>query len=142
MPSYSEKLAHLLHLVETSSDLRDPFRYFMDEIALNRDFMSGSSSTRNKMVQVIIKKALKEYFNLTANTNQCMIMEFREDKSFHHGTCPVTGQMLVFFYFTTRRIGMVAMSRLGDNMTHYFRFRTLVTNGEVTFVPGDPSVTH
>lgn len=142
MTSYVEKLTHLKQLVETSADLSEPFRYFMDDIALHPAFIADSFRTKNKLIVTIIKRALKEYFNLAIDTNQCMIMEYKEDKNFHHGLCMMSGHMLVFFHFVQLRIGMVLMSDPRTGMSNYIRFRAIITNGEITFHPGDPTVTH
>ncbi|MBF0107692.1 MAG: hypothetical protein HQL76_00760 [Magnetococcales bacterium] len=142
MASFSEKLVHLEKLVETSADLAEPFKYFMDHIGLDPGFMSESSRTKNNMVQKIIQKALKHYFNLTFNATQCMIMEYKNLKTFHHGTCFMSGHSLVFFHFTKINTGMIAMSDMQSGMNHFFRFRAIIANGEMTFHPGDPTVRH
>ncbi|HAT50080.1 MAG TPA: hypothetical protein DCS88_07060 [Alphaproteobacteria bacterium] len=142
MASFVEKLSNLEKLVETSADLSEPFKYFMDHIGLDPKFMSESSRTKNNMVRKIIQEALKRYFDLTFNATQCMIMEYKELKTFHHGTCLISGRHLVFFHFTKINTGIIAMSDLRTGMNHFFRFRAIIANGVMTFHPGDPSVRH
>lgn len=142
MASFTEKLNHLQKLVETSADLEEPYNYFLDNIGLDPIFISGSSRTKNNMVRTIIQKALKQYLNITVDPAQCMIMEYKECKTFHHGACRMSGRTLALFHFIKINTGMIALSDPRTGMNHLFRFRAIIANGQMTFHPGDPSVRH
>ncbi|MEO5376369.1 MAG: hypothetical protein H7832_01080 [Magnetococcus sp. DMHC-6] len=144
MERFHEKFTLLKKKLQTESDLGVPFEYFMSNFAENMEFMRGSVITQHKSLTNIIHTIAKEQFHQQLKTESCLLQKMANGPNLIHGACQIPERLVVLFFIEEVKMGMVAMIHFSDrSMVHYYRFTVIQTpNGQLTWVPGDPTVLH
>ncbi|MBF0612291.1 MAG: hypothetical protein G8345_04955 [Magnetococcales bacterium] len=139
-----EKIAELRRLLESSTELRDPFGYFMDHFGDKKEFIANSSQVQLPVLAAVLKETVKAYFKKTVDPKKCLILEYRPYTPLVHGSCIVSGFLIVFFHIRDMNIGMAALVNVKDpGMTHYCRFRTMeISDKLANFHMGNPNTKH
>ncbi|MBF0179921.1 MAG: hypothetical protein HQM03_07840 [Magnetococcales bacterium] len=144
MDNLAEKFGALKNLLQTASDIADPFEYFMSNFGENLNFMKSSQEIVNERLFEVIKVISIKHFKYELSAERCMFRQSPLAPRLIHGVCEVPNKIIVLFFVEDLGQGMLSMVDYSDpRRVNYYRFTTLVaTNGQPTLHQGNPSVLH
>lgn len=131
---FSAPLAELKDMVLYEPEFIKTFTYFFDNLSDHEEFLSSkvSHSAKNEVLAQIIRFALEQYFG----KRQLKISDVRmlrvRGTPFYHGSFTAERQVCGFIYFEDIARGILAVTRIGDPMSHFMRITaTPVATGPV-----------
>ncbi|MBF0294780.1 MAG: hypothetical protein HQL96_06290 [Magnetococcales bacterium] len=144
MDNLVEKLGVLKNLLQTASDIADPFEYFMSHFGENLQFMKSSQDVVNEKLFEVIKVISIKHFKYELRLEHCMFRQSPLAPRLIHGVCEVPNKIIVLFYAEELGQGMMSMVDYSEpRRVNYYRFTTLVaTNGPPALHQGNPLVLH
>ncbi|MEO5330464.1 MAG: hypothetical protein H7839_00455 [Magnetococcus sp. YQC-5] len=139
-----QKFLKLKEILQTASDIEDPFNYFMTHFGENAPYMKSSQIVHNEPLYELMTAISKRHFQYTLTCDSCMFKESPQVPKLIHGLCQLEEKMIVLFYVEELAQGMISMIDMADpKRVNYYRFTTIATKkGPVSMVPGNPSVLH
>src|SRR4051812_34267243 len=94
--SLRERLHHLSTLLKAATDFGVPWRYFHDELAMQRDFIDASRSGYDAMLLETLSAAAARALGRSIVVHETLMMHIA-DEGVRHGTITFEATMGAFF---------------------------------------------
>ena len=126
--AFEEYFSELKRLLAVEDNFSTTYKYFLDNMVEDADFMSFGKLYKNPDLKKIIQMIGKSFIGEDAVVTR-ILLRFLQEQRFIHGVCMVNEKMMAFFLFKEINMGMAAMAGSGA-MVHYVRFTTFESSNK------------
>lgn len=123
MEEYIPKLRTLQSLIQGTDDFEKSMKFFMDNLAVQPDFIATSTEVQNEFLDKILQETGRYMFDkkeIEVQLNRYLTVSYYE---FIHGFAFLEGRPMTIIYFPAIRLGAFVM--VDGSVSHYGRLRAL-----------------